>query len=126
MKAFRDNVVHYNWHWFWHWGTGEALNNGTHFVDILRWGLGVEYPTLVTSVGGRYRFQDDWETPDTQLITYQFGDEASCSWEGRSCNGTPVTASVWHGLLRRDGHALHQRRQRIPGSPTWAARRSRR
>lgn len=90
VKAFRDNVVHYNWHWFWHWGTGEALNNGTHFVDILRWGLGVEYPTLVTSVGGRYRFQDDWETPDTQLITYQFGDEASCSWEGRSCNGTPV------------------------------------
>ena len=57
---------------------------------LLRWGLGVEYPTLVTSVGGRYRFQDDWETPDTQLITYQFGDEASCSWEGRSCNGTPV------------------------------------
>lgn len=90
VKAFKDNIVHYNWHWFWHWGTGEALNNGTHFVDILRWGLGVEYPTLVTSVGGRYRFQDDWETPDTQLITYQFGDDASCSWEGRSCNSTPV------------------------------------
>lgn len=90
VAEFRDNFIHYNWHWFWRWGTGEALNNGTHFVDILRWGLGVEYPTLVTSVGGRYRFEDDWETPDTQLITYQFGDEASCSWEGRSCNSTPV------------------------------------
>ena len=86
----KDNYIHYNWHWFWNWGTGEALNNGTHFVDILRWGLGVDYPTKVDSVGGRYRFQDDWQTPDTQLITFQFGDEASCSWEGRSCNSTPV------------------------------------
>lgn len=90
VDEFRDNFIHYNWHWFWHWGTGEALNNGTHFVDMLRWGLGVEYPTQVASVGGRYRYRDDWETPDTQLITYQFGDEAACSWEGRSCNSTPV------------------------------------
>jgi predicted dehydrogenase len=87
---FKDNVVHYNWHWFWRWGTGEALNNGTHFVDLLRWGLGVEYPTMVSSVGGRYRFQDDWETPDTQMISFQFGDAASFSWEGRSCNNAPV------------------------------------
>ena len=87
---YRDNIVHYNWHWFWNWGTGEALNNGTHFVDLMRWGLDVEYPTKVSSVGGRYRFEDDWETPDTQLITYQFGDKASGSWEGRSCNYQPV------------------------------------
>ena len=89
-REFRDNIVHYNWHWFWHWGTGEALNNGTHFVDLMRWGLDVEYPTKVSSVGGRYRYQDDWECPDTQLISYQFGDKASGSWEGRSCNLQPV------------------------------------
>ena len=90
----KDNFIHYNWHWFWNWGTGEALNNGTHFVDMLRWGLGVDYPTKVDSIGGRYRFQDDWQTPDTQLITFQFGDEASFSWEGRSCNTMPVDGSL--------------------------------
>lgn len=90
VKEFHDNYIHYNWHWFWRWGTGEALNNGTHFVDIVRWGLGVDYPTAVASVGGRYRFQDDWETPDSQMITFQFGDKASGSWEGRSCNSVPV------------------------------------
>lgn len=89
-REFKSNLIHYNWHWFWHWGTGEALNNGTHFIDLLRWGLDVEYPTLVSSIGGRYRYEDDWETPDTQLITYQFGDKASGSWEGRSCNSQPV------------------------------------
>lgn len=88
-QEFHDNYIHYNWHWFWNWGTGEALNNGTHFVDILRWGLGVDYPTMVSSIGGRYRYDDDWETPDTQLISFQFGDEAACSWEGRSCNSVP-------------------------------------
>lgn len=89
-QEYKDNIVHYNWHWFWTWGTGEALNNGTHFVDMMRWGLGVDYPTKVDSTGGRYRYQDDWETPDTQMITYQFGDVASGSWEGRSCNPAPV------------------------------------
>lgn len=86
-RPYRDNLIHYNWHWFWHWGTGEALNNGTHMVDLARWGLGVEYPTTVSSSGGRYRYQDDWETPDTQVINLTFGNKAMITWEGRSCNG---------------------------------------
>lgn len=83
-------MIHYNWHWFWHWGTGEALNNGTHMVDLARWGLQVEYPTKVSSSGGRYRYKDDWETPDTQMINLEFDNNSLISWEGRSCNGKSV------------------------------------
>ena len=93
-KPYKDNVIHYNWHWFWHWGTGEALNNGTHFVDLARWGLGVDYPVRVTSGGGRYRYKDDWETPDTQVITLEFDNNTSMSWEGLSCNGRPIEGST--------------------------------
>ena len=89
-KNFKDNVVHYNWHWFWHWGTGEALNNGTHMVDLLRWGMGVNFPVKVSSNGGRYQFKDDWETPDTQVISMDFPEGVSITYEGRSCNGKPV------------------------------------
>ncbi|MDF5691047.1 Gfo/Idh/MocA family protein [Aquirufa aurantiipilula] len=89
-KAFKDNLIHYNWHWFWHWGTGEALNNGTHMVDLARWGLNVHYPTKVSSNGGRYRYQDDWETPDTQMINLEFENKSLITWEGRSCNGKSV------------------------------------
>lgn len=85
-KPYKDNLIHYNWHWFWNWGTGEALNNGTHEIDLMRWGLGVEYPTKVVSGGGRFAYKDDWETPDTQTITYEFPNNTAISWEGRSCN----------------------------------------
>jgi predicted dehydrogenase len=92
-REYKDNLVHYNWHWFWHWGTGEALNNGTHMIDLLRWGLDVDYPVKVSSNGGRYRFQDDWETPDTQVINIDFKEGVTMTWEGRSCNGKPIEGS---------------------------------
>ncbi|MCW3092958.1 MAG: oxidoreductase protein [Ferruginibacter sp.] len=88
--AHQDGLIHYNWHWFWHWGTGEALNNGTHEVDVARWGLGVEFPTRVSSVGGRYHFKDDWQTPDTQIITMDFPGRVSLMWENRSSNGRKI------------------------------------
>ena len=86
-RPYKDNLIHYNWHWFWNWGTGEALNNGTHDIDVARWGLGLDYPLKVNSVGGRYHFKDDWETPDTQVITFE-APGATIIWEGRSCNGS--------------------------------------
>jgi predicted dehydrogenase len=89
-RPYRDNLIHYNWHWFWHWGTGELLNNGTHFIDLARLGLGVEYPTKVSSQGGRYAYQDDWQTPDLQIAVFDFAENKTISWEGRSCNSRPI------------------------------------
>lgn len=96
---FRDNIVHYNWHWFWHWGTGEALNNGTHMVDLLRWGLNVDLPCRISSNGGRYHFDDDWETPDTQIITMDFPEGVTMTWEGRSCNGRQVEGQYGGAII---------------------------
>lgn len=85
-KPFHDNYVHYNWHWFWHWGNGEIGNNGVHFLDVCRWGLGVDFPTRVTSAGGRYRWDDDQETPDTHEVSFDFPDQKTIAWHGLSCN----------------------------------------
>ncbi|MBS1662486.1 MAG: Gfo/Idh/MocA family oxidoreductase, partial [Bacteroidetes bacterium] len=92
-RDYQDNLVHYNWHWFWHWGTGEACNNGTHEIDCCRWFLGLNFPTKVVSAGGRYAFKDDWQTPDTQIASFEFAEGKSITWESRSCNHFPVEGS---------------------------------
>jgi len=86
-EEYRDNIHTYNWHWFKSWGTGEIHNNGTHEIDICRWALGVDYPSEVSSLGGRYHGKDDWQFFDTQIATYKFGDNKTITWEGISCNG---------------------------------------
>lgn len=86
-KEYMDNWVHYNWHWFWNWGTGEINNNGLHEIDICRWMLDLKYPNKVTSSGGRFHFNDDWEFYDTQIANYEYNDGKMITWEGRSCNG---------------------------------------
>ncbi len=88
-RPFKSNYLHYNWHWFWHWGNGELGNNGIHSLDLCRWGLGADYPIHVTSSGGRYRYQDDQETPDTHMVCFDFEGRKSIIWEGFSCNKLP-------------------------------------
>lgn len=90
VPEYKDNFLHYNWHWFYNWGTGESGNNGVHFIDIVRWGMGLSFPTAVTSSGGRYFHKDDWQFPDTQTIDFEFADKKLISWEGRSCNGRSI------------------------------------
>ena len=85
-RPYHNNYLHYNWHWFWHWGNGELGNNGVHTIDVCRWGLGADYPTQVTSAGGRYRYRDDQETPDTHVVSFEFDDRKTITWEGLSCN----------------------------------------
>jgi predicted dehydrogenase len=105
-----DNRIHYNWHWFWHWGNGELGNNGVHTLDLCRWGLDVHYPVHVTSSGGRYRYQDDQQTPDTQTVAFQFADRKQITWQGLSCNkhtGGFVTFYGEDGALDLESNGAH-------------------
>lgn len=81
---YKDNVHPYNWHWFRNYGTGEIHNNGTHEIDICRWALGVDLPNSVTSFGGKYTFDDDWEFVDNQQVTYTFDNDKFITWTGHS------------------------------------------
>jgi predicted dehydrogenase len=69
---FTRNRFHYNWHWFWDYGNGDFGNQGIHEIDISRWGLGVEYPSKISAIGGHFLFDDDQETPNTMAVTCEF------------------------------------------------------
>ena len=83
-KAYKDNIHPYNWHWFRNWGTGEVHNNGTHEIDICRWALDEGLPESVSSVGGKYTFQDDWEFVDNQQVTFKYPKNKFITWTGHS------------------------------------------
>jgi len=69
MKPPRRARFHYDWHWFWDYGNGDLGNQGVHQVDIARWILGVgQLPGAVLSLGGRLGYDDDGETPNTQIV----------------------------------------------------------
>ena len=119
---YRDNVIHYNWHWFKRWGTGEICNNGTHEIDVARWALGVDRPTSVSSIGGRYHFNDDWEFPDTQQVTFDFGGKQAIVWSGQSCNGietfgrgrgTQILGTKGSVVLDRDGYVHYDMKGKV-------------
>ncbi|MDA7978603.1 MAG: Gfo/Idh/MocA family oxidoreductase [Pirellulales bacterium] len=72
---YHENLVHYNWHWFWNTGNGEIGNQGVHQADVARWAIkGATLPTKVVSLGGRFGYDDQAETPNTQLTVYDYGD----------------------------------------------------
>lgn len=73
-RPFSKNRFHYNWHWWWDYGTGDIGNDGVHQIDQARWGLGVGLPKSVTATGGQLLYDDDHQTPDTQVVTYEYED----------------------------------------------------
>ena len=73
-QPYHENIVHYNWHWFWDFGNGEIGNQGVHQMDIARWAMrDGAAPKTVVSLGGRFGYKDQGQTPNTQLTIIDFG-----------------------------------------------------
>jgi predicted dehydrogenase len=86
-QAYHGNLVHYNWHWFWETGNGDTGNQGVHEMDVARWAIkGATMPKSVWSIGGRFGYEDQGETPNTQMAVYEY-DEALLIFETRGLVG---------------------------------------
>lgn len=76
MVPFTKNLVHYNWHWHWNYGNGDVGNQGIHQTDLCMWGLGVDYlPERITSMGGKFLWDDCKEVPEIQTSIYHYPKE---------------------------------------------------
>ena len=104
--------IHYDWHWLWHWGNGELGNNGIHHLDILRWGLKVDYPQRVTYIGGRYWYDDKQETPDTGTAVFDFG-KVGMEWVQSSCHPRTAEKPLGECVFYGDNGTFGINRERV-------------
>ncbi|NOR76729.1 MAG: twin-arginine translocation signal domain-containing protein, partial [Draconibacterium sp.] len=63
-QPFSRDIVHYNWHWTFEYGNGDVGNQGIHETDLCMWGLDVGLPTQITSMGGKFLWDDAKVTPE--------------------------------------------------------------
>jgi predicted dehydrogenase len=88
--------LHYDWHWDWRYGNGDLGNMGIHYMDACRWALGQDtLPRHVLSIGGRFGYEDDGETPNT-MITFLDYDPAPIVFEVRGLpKNRALRDTVW-------------------------------
>ena len=72
VKPLMRQYLHYDWHWDWDYGCGDLGNMGIHYVDGCRMATGQGLPRHAISVGGRFGYVDDGQTPNTQLIYFDY------------------------------------------------------
>lgn len=105
IDQFHANFVHYNWHWFWKTGNGDLNNQGTHQLDIARWALDpdVTHPTRVMALGGRFKWDDQGETPNTMMGVAEYPNGQSVFFNVRNVNYKGYQHQVENEYYFEDG-----------------------
>ena len=125
-KPFTRNRFHYNWHWQWDYGNGDIGNQGAHQMHAARFALGLKNPTKISSMGGHYLFDDDQETPNTQVATLRVRGRRQEEDAGvRSPaldleqRGGYRRTSGWAGRWRRQGQRHDRQTSGTGRKATW-------
>jgi predicted dehydrogenase len=106
MSPLTRPQFHYDWHWFWETGNGELGNNNVHSLDVCRWGLGLAgLPKALLSYGGRLGYIDAGQTPNTQVVIFDFGDRTIVS-ETRGLKTAPFGPGSQDGWIFEGAHGF--------------------
>lgn len=110
IDRFHKNLAHYNWHWFWPVGNGELNNQGTHQLDVAYWALdeAVEntHPVRVMALGGRFKWGDQGETPNTMFAIAEFANGQYVFFNVRNVNYDGYQREVTNRFYFEDGGIL--------------------
>jgi predicted dehydrogenase len=110
IPQYNPNFVHYNWHWFWKTGNGDMNNQGTHQLDIARWALDVDQtaPVRAMALGGRFKWNDQGETPNTMFGIAEFPNGQHVFFNVRNVNYKGYKHQVENEYYFEDGSKIAQ------------------
>ncbi len=105
ISDYHENLVHYNWHWFWATGNGDMNNQGTHQLDVARWALDPQltHPVRVMALGGRFKWQDQGETPNTMFGIGEYPNGQYAFFNVRNVNHEGYAHQVENEYYFKDG-----------------------
>ena len=92
--AFNPNRFHFNFRWFWDYAGGLMTDWGVHLLNMIFMGTPLEAPKSVVSSGGKYVLDDNSETPDSQVTTYEF-PSYMLVWEHKAGLAVGINNHPW-------------------------------
>jgi predicted dehydrogenase len=107
LMPYRPDIHPINWRAFREFGNGYIADLGVHFMDTVRWMLGLGWPKRVTSMGGVFVDKDSIATVvDTQTAQWEY-DNLMMSWNNREWGEIPEgRAGAWGAKLYGDKGTL--------------------
>jgi predicted dehydrogenase len=70
-RPYQYNIAPYMFRW-WDAYCNQISNQGVHYLDLIRWMLNEEAPSVISTLGGKFAVDDDRTIPDTMQVTYEF------------------------------------------------------
>jgi predicted dehydrogenase len=86
--AYNPNRCLYKFRWFSDYSGGQLTNFGTHYLDVIQWGLGQEAPKSVCALGGKYVIEDNRDIPDTLEVVWEY-DGALATFSQYNASASP-------------------------------------
>jgi predicted dehydrogenase len=70
-RAF-DPDQYQNWYGYSEFSQGPHTNLMVHFIDLMHYTTGVEFPSKVVALGGTYRWKGKYSAPDSVEVVYEY------------------------------------------------------
>ncbi len=106
----------FNWYYYWDYSGGLMVGQAAHMIDVFHWFMGSQYPSAVTTAGGKPNLQGV-EIPETTTICLEYPENyfAVFTVGYKAMRYAPVNDQMaqFHGSkarfdLGREGYSLYR------------------